>query len=116
MSTLASAKAEIEQLSGKEFWELAKWFDQRREDVWDREIEADARPGGPLDKLARKALKEHAAGLTVPLEKLLRDSDRPVRRPQSPARPAAEAREPGATGRRRATRPRSRRSRSGPAR
>lgn len=108
MSTLLRTKAEIEKLSGKEFWKLATWFDQRREDVWDREIESDARPGGPVDKLARQAMREHAAGLTVPLEKVLRDSHQSVRRPQRSSRPAAGEREPGVTARPAAPRPRPR--------
>jgi hypothetical protein len=79
---LPEIQAAIEKLSRQKFWKLAKWLDQRKEDVWDREIEEDSRPGGPLDKLAEKAMEEHEAGLTVPLEEALRRTRKPARRPQ----------------------------------
>ena len=82
MKKLPEIQAAIEKLPRHEFWKLAKWFDQRKEDVWDLEIEEDSRPGGPLDKLAKKALEELQAGLTIPLEEMLRHSRKPARRPQ----------------------------------
>ncbi len=82
MKTVTEIQAAIEKLPRQEFWKLAKWFDQRKEDVWDREIEEDSRPGGPLDRLAKQALEEHKSGLTIPLEEVLRHSRKPARRPQ----------------------------------
>lgn len=86
MTTLPEIKAAIKKLPRREFWKLAKWFDKRKNDVWDKEIEEDARPGGPLDRLAREALEEHKAGLTVPLEDLLRGAPNPFRHRRSARR------------------------------
>ena len=57
-----------------------KWIDERQEIVWDEEMDEDARPGGPLDKLFKQAMAEHEAGLTIPLEEVLRGSAKPSRR------------------------------------
>jgi hypothetical protein len=72
VKTLPRLQTAIEKLSRKEFWELVKWIDERRNEVWDREMEEDARPGGPLDKLWQEALAEERAGLTRPLEEVIR--------------------------------------------
>jgi hypothetical protein len=72
MSTVQQIEAAIQKLPRDEFWKLAKWFDDQRNEVWDREIEQDAQPGGRLDKLARQALKEIETGETEPLEEFLR--------------------------------------------
>ena len=83
MTTLPEIRAAIKKLPRQEFWKLAKWFDKRKNDVWDKEMEEDARPGGPLDKLFRKAMEEHKAGLTVPLEDVLRGLPMPSGRGRS---------------------------------
>ena len=72
MNALPEIQAAIEKLPRKEFWKLAKWIDGRKEIVWDAEIDEDFRPGGPLDWLAQEAVEEHKAGLTRPIEELLR--------------------------------------------
>ena len=69
---LRQIQTAIDQLPRKEFWKLEKWFIKRKNEVWDQEMEEDARPGGPLDKLFKEALEEHKAGLTIPLEEVLR--------------------------------------------
>ena len=43
------------------------------EDVWDRQIEADAK-AGRLDSLWREALKDIEAGRTKPLDEVINDS------------------------------------------
>lgn len=82
MKKLPEIEAAIEKLQRQEFRKLAKWFDNRKEDVLDRKIEEDFRSSGPLDRLAKKALEEHKAGLTIPFEKVLRHSRKPAPRPQ----------------------------------
>jgi hypothetical protein len=86
MKTLLEIQAAIENLPRQEFWKLAKWFDQRKEDIWDQEMEEDARPGGPLDKLFEEAMAEVKAGLTVPLEEVLRQKPRKLPRGRQPPR------------------------------
>jgi len=59
VSTVAEIKAAIDKLSPREKCELnglLRWSD---EDDWDREMAADARSGGKLDKL-REAAEEEA--------------------------------------------------------
>ena len=80
MKRLAAIQKAIEELPRKEFWSLVKWIEERQEIVWDEEMEKDARPGGPLDKLAAEALAEHEAGLTIPMEEFLRGCAKPAGR------------------------------------
>lgn len=72
MKRLAAIQKAIEELPGKDFWSLVKWIEERQEIVWDEEMVKDARPSGPLEKLAAEALAEHEAGLTIPMEEFLR--------------------------------------------
>ncbi len=67
MSTVEEIEAAIVSLPKEEFWKLTDRLIALREDAWDREIEEDARPGGPLDRLAEEALREYDAGKTRPL-------------------------------------------------
>jgi hypothetical protein len=82
MKTVPEIEAAIGKLSRKEFWLLAKWFDEKRNEVWDREMEEDARPGGPLDKLLQEAEEDIRAGRTYPMEEVLRSRSKapPYRR------------------------------------
>ena len=66
MKTLPEIQAAIEKLSRQEFWELAKWFDQRRDEVWDQEMDEDA-AAGRLDRLFEQADRDFQAGKTTPL-------------------------------------------------
>ncbi len=61
MSTLTEIEAAIARLPKDEFWSLTERLIALREDKWDAQIEEDARPGDPLDKLARKAIKDFEA-------------------------------------------------------
>jgi hypothetical protein len=64
MSTVQEIEAAIARLPKDEFWKLTDRLIAMREDAWDREMEEDARPGGPLDRLAGEALREYAEGKT----------------------------------------------------
>jgi len=63
MSTVLEIKQAIERLSHGEFRELAEWFDERKADQWDRQIEEDAK-AGKLDRFAAEALREFHEGKT----------------------------------------------------
>jgi hypothetical protein len=47
----------IEQLPPQDFKTLLSWLDEVRADLWDKQIEADAK-AGKLDKLAKQALRD----------------------------------------------------------
>ncbi|MBU6399124.1 MAG: hypothetical protein KGS61_02300 [Verrucomicrobia bacterium] len=66
MSTVQEIKQAIQLLPKSEFWELAEWFDERRADEWDRQIETDAK-AGKLDRFAEEAIREYRSGKTRPL-------------------------------------------------
>ena len=61
---------EIEQaitaLSPEELARFREWFDEYYAEVWDKQIEADAK-SGRLDKLIAEADEEYDAGLSKPL-------------------------------------------------
>jgi hypothetical protein len=60
-STLEMAEKAVAQLSQKELAEFRKWFAEYDGEIWDAQIEADAR-AGKLDALAQEALAEYHAG------------------------------------------------------
>jgi len=66
MTKLEKIEQEIASLSPSEVAKLAEWFAEFHADLWDRQIEADAK-AGRLDKLSDRALADHKAGLTKPL-------------------------------------------------
>ncbi|TGQ92007.1 hypothetical protein EN847_34895, partial [Mesorhizobium sp. M1C.F.Ca.ET.204.01.1.1] len=53
-------------LDPAEFKAFAAWFEALQADLWDKQIEADAK-AGRLDKLAEQALAEIWAGKLRPL-------------------------------------------------
>jgi hypothetical protein len=63
----------IEALPKDEFEKLAAWFAERREQAVDAAFE-DAIRAGDFDAMAQRALDEHAAGNTRPLDEFI---DRP---------------------------------------
>ena len=67
MSTVKEIEAAIEKLPRRDLWQLKACLDRRCEEDWDAQIEEDARPEGPLDKLAQKAVSEFKAGRCTPL-------------------------------------------------
>ena len=56
----------IRQLPYDEFRRLARWIDEYRADLWDRQIEADIR-AGRLDEAGRSADADFDAGRCTPL-------------------------------------------------
>jgi hypothetical protein len=70
MSTVAEIESAIKKLKPQEIHEVADWLQELREELWDRQIDADAK-AGRLDKLAEKALEDYRAGRTKPLDEIL---------------------------------------------
>lgn len=66
MSKLEQIEKSVAELSPEELKAFAAWFEALQADMWDRQIEADAKLGR-LDKLAEQALADHRAGRTRPL-------------------------------------------------
>ena len=66
MSKIEQLKQQIQSLSEKELAEFRAWFQEFDWAMWDRKLERDV-ASGKLDKLAEKALRDHAAGKTTPL-------------------------------------------------
>ena len=66
MTKLEQIEKSVAELSKEELKAFAKWFEELQADLWDRQIEADAK-AGKLDKFAKKALADHRAGRTRPL-------------------------------------------------
>jgi hypothetical protein len=61
MTTLERAAKIVAQLSPDELARFRQWFAKFDGDVWDTQIEADAK-AGKLDALAQEALAEYHAG------------------------------------------------------
>ena len=72
MSTVKEIETAIQKLKPKEIREVGDWLDELREDLWDRQIDADIK-AGRLDKLADKALEDYRAGRCKPLDEVLND-------------------------------------------
>ncbi|RUU54170.1 hypothetical protein [Mesorhizobium sp. M2C.T.Ca.TU.002.02.1.1] len=66
MTKLEQIEKSVAELSPEELKAFAAWFEALQADLWDKQIEADAR-AGRLDKLAEQALTDHRAGRTRPL-------------------------------------------------
>jgi len=62
MSTVAEIKLAIERLTFEERCELEALLHPRVDDDWDRQMAADAEPGGKLDRLKQASIKEAEAG------------------------------------------------------
>ena len=66
MSKVENLEKQVQQLSQEELAEFRRWFAEFDAQLWDRQFEADVK-AGRLDKLAEKALREHAAGRSTKL-------------------------------------------------
>jgi hypothetical protein len=66
MGKIENLEKQIQELSDEELARLRQWFAEYNAEKWDRQIEADA-AAGKLDRLAEKALRDHAEGRTKPL-------------------------------------------------
>ncbi len=60
-ATLETAEKAVANLSPAELAEFRKWFAEYDGELWDAQIEADAR-AGKLNALAQEALAEYYAG------------------------------------------------------
>jgi hypothetical protein len=72
MSTVAEIEEAIKKLPPEKIRQVGDWFDAYREQLWDEQIEADAK-GGKLDKLWKKAKTDITAGRVKPLDEVLDD-------------------------------------------
>ena len=61
MSTVQEIESAISKLKPNEIRAVGAWLDALREELWDREIDADAK-AGRLDKLIARAKADHRAG------------------------------------------------------
>jgi hypothetical protein len=59
-------EAAIAQLSPEDLAQLANWFGEFHATAWDQQLEADVK-AGKLDRLAREAKEDLAAGKCTPL-------------------------------------------------
>ena len=66
MTKLEKIEQEIASLNPADVRKLADWIEEYKEELWDRQIEADAK-AGKLDSLVAQALADHKAGKTRPL-------------------------------------------------
>ncbi|KUM26449.1 hypothetical protein AU467_21980 [Mesorhizobium loti] len=66
MTKLEQIEKSVAELSPEDLKAFAAWFKALQADLWDRQIEADAK-AGRLDKIAGQALADHRAGRTRPL-------------------------------------------------
>jgi hypothetical protein len=73
MSTVAEIKAAIDRLSLQERCELEALLHPFEDDDWDRQMKRDAATG-KFGALHDAAEAEHAAGKTVPLTNILRET------------------------------------------
>jgi hypothetical protein len=69
MSRVEEIKAAIDQLSTEERCELAALLNPVEEYDWDRQMKADAEPGGKLDRIKEAANKEYQHGKSLPFPK-----------------------------------------------
>jgi len=72
MSTIAEIASAIKKLKPREIWKVGDLVDELREELWDRQIDADIK-AGRLDKLADKALADYRTGHCKPLDEILSD-------------------------------------------
>ena len=66
MTKLEEIETAITRLPPDDLAKLRDWFEEFASQLWDAQIERDAK-AGKLDRLAAEALAEHKAGRTKPL-------------------------------------------------
>ena len=66
MSTVQEIETAIQKLKPREIREVGDWLDELREELWDKQIDADAK-AGRLDKLMEEAKQDYLAGRCKPL-------------------------------------------------
>ena len=70
MSTVQEIETAIQKLKPQEIHEVADWLQELREELWDKQIDADAK-AGRLDKLMEEAKQDYLAGRCKPLNEIL---------------------------------------------
>ncbi len=70
MSTVQEIETAIQKLKPQEIHEVADWLQEFREELWDKQIDADAK-AGRLDKLMEEAKQDYLAGRCKPLDEIL---------------------------------------------
>ncbi len=66
MTRVQQLKQQIVELDQDEFRALREWFVRMDAELWDRQLDSDAK-SGKLTTLAEKALRNHKAGLSQAL-------------------------------------------------
>ena len=66
MSRLEQLEQQIAELDAAELKALRAWFERYDAEVWDSQIESDAK-NGKLGRLAERALRDHQAGRSTEL-------------------------------------------------
>ena len=66
MSRVKQLEKQIAELDPAELRALREWFERYEAEVWDRQIEADAK-SGKLSGLVERALRDHSAGHSTKL-------------------------------------------------
>jgi hypothetical protein len=66
MSTVKEIESAIARLEPKDVHAVADWLQEYRDELWDKQIEADAK-AGRLDKLMEEAKQDYLAGRCKPL-------------------------------------------------
>jgi hypothetical protein len=66
MSRVEQVEQQIAELDQSELKALRAWFERYDAEVWDRQIESDAK-SGKLSRLAERALTDHQAGQSTEL-------------------------------------------------
>jgi hypothetical protein len=74
--TVEAIKEAIVHLSEPERRELTEWFDELKEDEWDRQMEKDFSPGGRGAHLLEKVEADIAAGKFRPVEEFCAERKR----------------------------------------
>jgi hypothetical protein len=60
------------KVAAGKIWQVGNWFDEYREGLWDKQMDADI-AAGKLDKLWEKAKADIGAGRVKPLGEVLND-------------------------------------------
>jgi hypothetical protein len=66
MNRVEQLEQQIVELDASELKALRAWFERYDAEVWDRQIESDAK-SGKLDRLTDRALRDHRAGRSTQL-------------------------------------------------
>ena len=59
--TIVELEQAVTQLTEEEFARFREWFEEYEAQLWDEQIERDAK-AGKLDKIAEQALNDYRAG------------------------------------------------------